>query len=390
MAAFAGGKARGAGRALALHHAGRAGPFGAQARPFRTGPPAAIPSGGRRACSLAESARSRAPAPRRRRGSRRPARARSHRPMRWHSSAGTLRPGEDDVERPAPPDDARQPHGAAVDQRHAPAPAINAHVGALLHHAQVAPQRELHAARDRGTRDRGDHRLGQLQPRRPHRAARNGPLACAENQRAPSDPSGRAARPRISDRSRRRTRRPRPTAPRPIALSSRSNASKRFGERLGARRVHRVARFDAVADERGDRAVAFDVSVMMPPRCRARNNWPRSRHLSSACNRRTCEDIMRKRAAIVTILRTDKRGRGCDVRRDDIVASPADVRTRLARRARRNARPKSHAWWTRRRPPSSKASSPPSMEAVRALQRRRDGPVRAVVERADRQSRARD
>jgi hypothetical protein len=66
---------------------------------------------------------------------------------------------EDEVERGAAPDNPREPHGAAVDQRHAPAPAINAHVSALFHHAQIAPQRELHAARDRRPGDGRDHRF---------------------------------------------------------------------------------------------------------------------------------------------------------------------------------------------------------------------------------------
>ena len=43
---------------------------------------------------------------------------------------------------------------------------------AFGHHAQVAPQRELGAARDRIAFDRGDHRLRQAHPGRPHRAHR--------------------------------------------------------------------------------------------------------------------------------------------------------------------------------------------------------------------------
>src|SRR5258706_8817569 len=85
-----------------------------------------------------------------------------------------LAPGEDDLHRASHADDARQAHGAAVDQRHAPAPAIDAEVRRFLHHAQVAPERELEAAGDRGTRDRGDHRLVELEARRPERPARDG------------------------------------------------------------------------------------------------------------------------------------------------------------------------------------------------------------------------
>jgi hypothetical protein len=67
-------------------------------------------------------------------------------------------------------DQPRQAHRAAVDQRHAEAAAVDAEVRVLLHHAQVAPERQLHAAGHRGAADGGDHRLGQQQARRPHRA----------------------------------------------------------------------------------------------------------------------------------------------------------------------------------------------------------------------------
>src|SRR5258708_5609278 len=76
-----------------------------------------------------------------------------------------LAPGEDDLERAPLADDARQAHGSAVDQRHAPAAAIDAEVGVLRHHAEIAPEAQLHAAGDRGTLDRGDDRLVVLQPR---------------------------------------------------------------------------------------------------------------------------------------------------------------------------------------------------------------------------------
>ena len=56
-------------------------------------------------------------------------------------------------------DEARQPHRAAVDQRHAPAPAEDAEHRVLLDDAQIAPQRELQPAGDRIARDGGDHRL---------------------------------------------------------------------------------------------------------------------------------------------------------------------------------------------------------------------------------------
>src|SRR5262249_34850631 len=80
---------------------------------------------------------------------------------------------EDDLERAALAHDAGQAHGTAIDERHAPAPAIDAEIGVFLHHAEIAPERELHAPRDRGTRDRRDHRLVELEARGPEGTARN-------------------------------------------------------------------------------------------------------------------------------------------------------------------------------------------------------------------------
>ena len=77
--------------------------------------------------------------------------------------------GEHEVEGPPLPDQPREAHGAAVDERHAPAPAEHAEHRVVGHHAQVAPQRELEATGDRVALDRRDHRLGQDPPRRAHR-----------------------------------------------------------------------------------------------------------------------------------------------------------------------------------------------------------------------------
>src|SRR3546814_3654902 len=52
-------------------------------------------------------------------------------------------PGEDHVEGAALADDSRQPHRSAVDQRYAPASAIDAEHRAFRGDAQVAPEREL-------------------------------------------------------------------------------------------------------------------------------------------------------------------------------------------------------------------------------------------------------
>ena len=65
-------------------------------------------------------------------------------------------------------DQARQAHGAAIDERHAKAATKHAKVGVLLHHAHVAPQRQLHPTGDCRAADGGNHRFGQQQPRRPH------------------------------------------------------------------------------------------------------------------------------------------------------------------------------------------------------------------------------
>ena len=102
------------------------------------------------------------------------------------------------------PDQPRQAHGAAVDQRHAPAAAEHAEHGVLLGDAQIAPQRELEPARNGVARDRGDHRLGQAHARGAHRAVAAG-----------LDPVARPRCRRPSDRRRRRTSRPRRGAPRP-------------------------------------------------------------------------------------------------------------------------------------------------------------------------------
>jgi hypothetical protein len=64
----------------------------------------------------------------------------------------------------------RQAHRAAIDQRHAPASAKHAELGALGRHAHIAPQSQLETAGDGVAFDSGDHRLGQQMARRAHRA----------------------------------------------------------------------------------------------------------------------------------------------------------------------------------------------------------------------------
>ena len=67
--------------------------------------------------------------------------------------------GEDQLQRPAHADDARQALGAAVDQRHAPAALEEAEGRALGGDPQVAPERQLEAAGEAPALDRGDRRL---------------------------------------------------------------------------------------------------------------------------------------------------------------------------------------------------------------------------------------
>ena len=76
------------------------------------------------------------------------------RPISAASSARTGAAGEDQVERAALADQARQAHRAAVDQRHAPAAAEDAEHRVFVGHAQVAPQRQLEPAGDGVARDR--------------------------------------------------------------------------------------------------------------------------------------------------------------------------------------------------------------------------------------------
>src|SRR5262245_32685678 len=80
--------------------------------------------------------------------------------------AGDAAAGEDQVERVRVADQAGEPDGAAVDQRHAPAAAEHAEDGVLGGDAQVAPERELEPARDGVPLHRGDHRLREEHARR--------------------------------------------------------------------------------------------------------------------------------------------------------------------------------------------------------------------------------
>ena len=77
-------------------------------------------------------------------------------------------PGEDQVHRLAVADEAGEAHGTEVDQRHAPAPAEDAEDGVGGRHAEIAPERQLEAARYGVALDRGEDRLREQHARRPH------------------------------------------------------------------------------------------------------------------------------------------------------------------------------------------------------------------------------
>jgi len=76
--------------------------------------------------------------------------------------------GQDQIQRPPHADDARQPHRAAVDQRHTPAAAEHAQRGVGIGHPQVGQQGQLQPAGHGVALDGGDQRLGQRHARGPH------------------------------------------------------------------------------------------------------------------------------------------------------------------------------------------------------------------------------
>ena len=79
-------------------------------------------------------------------------------------------PGQDQVEGVAVADQPRQPNRAAVDQWHAPSPAVHPERGVACGDTQVAHDRQLQTAGDAVALDGGDHRLAEHHPRRSHRA----------------------------------------------------------------------------------------------------------------------------------------------------------------------------------------------------------------------------
>ena len=69
--------------------------------------------------------------------------------------------GQDEIERMRVADQAGQPHGAAVDERHTPTPAVHTEHGVSGGDPEIAPERELEPARHRVALDRRDHGLAE-------------------------------------------------------------------------------------------------------------------------------------------------------------------------------------------------------------------------------------
>ena len=84
-------------------------------------------------------------------------------------------------------DQSRQAHGAAVDQGHAPPPAVHAEHGVAGRHPQVAPERQLEAAGHGMPLHRGHDRLVEQHAAGPHgpvgRNVDPDPVAAATSKR---------------------------------------------------------------------------------------------------------------------------------------------------------------------------------------------------------------
>src|SRR5690606_28251506 len=95
-----------------------------------------------------------------------------HEPERERLARVDDPPAEDEVERPPQADDAGEALGAAVDERHAEAALGEAEAGVLGRDAEVAPERELHAAGHAPAGDRRDRGLARDPAREAERPAR--------------------------------------------------------------------------------------------------------------------------------------------------------------------------------------------------------------------------
>ena len=190
------------------------------------------------------------------------------RPSARASSPLDAAAGEDQIEGVAVADQAREAERAAVDERHAPAPAVDAEDRVLRRHAQVAPQRELETARDGVPLDGGDHGLAEQQARRPHRAVAGllDAIAAPLGDRAQVGPRAEAAaRAREHGDAERRDRR-------------RSGGRPRTARRRSARRRRCARPGDRASRSRRARRVSLRTPLMraLSSRSRAQRARPRA------------------------------------------------------------------------------------------------------------------
>ena len=149
-------------------------------------------------------------------------------------------------------------HRAAVDQRHAPAPAEHAEHRIRRGDAQIAPERELESAGDRVALDRGDHRLRQQHARRAQRTVAVDATSDCRRRSATAFRSAPAQNV--------------PSAPVSTATSLvvvGVEATERLRERRGGRTVDGVAHLGSVDRDDRDTPARLDVDrYMVPPRAR--------------------------------------------------------------------------------------------------------------------------
>src|SRR5262245_19134807 len=154
--------------------------------------------------------------------------------------------GEDHVEGAAVPDEAGEPHGAAVDQRDAPPSAVHPEHRVPCGDAQVTPQRELEPAGDGVTLDGGDDRLVEQHARRPH-----GPVAVRGRPIAPAGRDGlevRAGAERAPGAGEHGHR----------AVVVAAEGAERLGQSLRRRAIDRVADLRTVDGHDDDAIIVID------------------------------------------------------------------------------------------------------------------------------------
>ena len=214
----------------------------AASRPPRRDLPARARKRGHCAGTAGGTAPARGPAPPTRRGRCPSGTTRFTSPIRSASVADTGRPVRIRSMALLGPDQPRQPHRSAVDQRHAPATAEHPEDRVVRRDPEVAPGRELEPARHRVPLDRRDHRLRQPHPRRPHR-----PVAVV------LDP--------VVHRLEVRARAERATLAvqhRDTGVVIRVERQERLHQRVGRGTVHGVPRLRPIQDHGRDGAVLLD------------------------------------------------------------------------------------------------------------------------------------